>query len=740
MRNLLRTFLVVLAVMQLWGCANVRSQFFPTSHSGVVINKVTLESPAASMGITQGDRIIEVSQKDVTTPEHVKYYFDEARKRGEKHVLLLLEGRTELRFISLKIGPDLSGLVFENQIDTATTSVSKPQIGSSQSPNPTLPRMDFQRGMDAYNRGNYATALKEWMPLAEKGDAEAQYNLGFMYSKGQGVSQDHKEAVKWFRLAAKQGDSIAQHQLGVMYRDGQGVSQNYIEAIKWFRLAAEQGDSWGQHDLGAMYSLGQGVPQDQKEANKWIRLAAEQGLKYSQYELGFSYEFGIDVPQDSTEAAKWYHRAAKQSYDHASAIKWFRESAEDGDRAGQYAIGKFYEIGRVVSQDYAEALKWYRLAANQGDAYAKKELTTLEGQKTQTAGLPSALAKDTTPPTIAIATAITVKTDSPTIRGRVMDNTRVSQVTVNGVVADFENGNFSFTRYVPSSGTTVLIEAIDEWGNRSQKTVRLTRSSVQTASVSFAALNPTGFSSKTNKDAVVLIIGIADYKRTPQAKYADRDAEFFSDYARRKLGVPDRNIKVLTNEAADITDIIEAANVWLPRATKANLSDVYLFFAGHGLGSDDGDELYLLPYNGIPQLLDRTSILRSDLFKSIAATKPRSVTAFLDTCYSGTSRTEETLLASRPVLLAAKHQDVPAGFTLISAAGMDQTAKLLPEAEHGLFSYWLMKGMEGPADANGDRSITAGELHSYVLAAVSRIQRNQTPELQGDAERVLVRW
>ncbi len=351
-----------------------------------------------------------------------------------------------------------------------------------------------------------------------------------------------------------------------------------------------------------------------------------------------------------------------------------------------------------------------------------------------------AQATDTTPPSIQIASSINVQEDSPTISGKVTDANKVVQVTVNGAASKFSGNTFSFTRYVPASGTTVQIEAVDEWGNRSQKTIRLTRSAIQNVAVTFDALNPTGFSSKPNKDAVALIIGVANYKRVTDAQYADRDAEFFSDYARRKLGVPEANIKVLTNDGADFTSIIEAANVWLPKATKANRSDVYLFFAGHGLGSDDGNELYLLPTGGVPKLLDRTSILRSDLFKSIADAKPRSVTAFLDTCYSGTSRTEETLLASRPILLKSKRQDVPAGFTLISAAGMDQTAKLLPEAEHGLFSYWLMKGMEGPADGNNDRAITAGELHTYVLGQVSRLQHNQTPELQGDAERVLVRW
>ena len=71
---------------------------------------------------------------------------------------------------------------------------------------------------------------------------------------------------------------------------------------------------------------------------------------------------------------------------------------------------------------------------------------------------------------------------------------------------------------------------------------------------------------------------------------------------------------------------------------------------------------------------------------------------------------------------------------------MKQTAKMLDEAKHGLFSYYLMQGMEGDADTNKDRKITSGELHDYVLPNVFRLQRNQTPELQGSTKRVLVQW
>ncbi len=96
---------------------------------------------------------------------------------------------------------------------------------------------DFQKGYVAYQRGDYATALREWRPLAEQGDASAQTNLGFMYENGQGVPQDYGEAMKWYRRAAEQGNIKAQFDLGVMYANGLGVPQDDTEAIKWYRKA-----------------------------------------------------------------------------------------------------------------------------------------------------------------------------------------------------------------------------------------------------------------------------------------------------------------------------------------------------------------------------------------------------------------------------------------------------------------------------------------------------------------------
>jgi hypothetical protein len=105
---------------------------------------------------------------------------------------------------------------------------------------------DYQKGIAAYESGDYASALREWMPLAEGGDAYAQTILGVMYDEGQGVRQDYKTAVKWYKLAAEQGDALAQGNLGAMYAFGRSVLKDYLYAHMWSNIAATNG-----HDLDA---------------------------------------------------------------------------------------------------------------------------------------------------------------------------------------------------------------------------------------------------------------------------------------------------------------------------------------------------------------------------------------------------------------------------------------------------------------------------------------------------------
>jgi uncharacterized protein len=131
----------------------------------------------------------------------------------------------------------------------------------------------------AYKRGDYATAVRLFRPLADDGDASAQVVLGFMYKRGQGVPQDYAAAVRWYRLAAEQGDASAQADLGFMYEMGQGATQDYAEAVRWYRLAADQGVATAQAALGFMYEAGRGVPQNDVLAHMWFSVSAPRGFQ-----------------------------------------------------------------------------------------------------------------------------------------------------------------------------------------------------------------------------------------------------------------------------------------------------------------------------------------------------------------------------------------------------------------------------------------------------------------------------
>jgi hypothetical protein len=155
-----------------------------------------------------------------------------------------------------------------------------------------------------------ARAVAACRRMVDHDEAFAQFNLGYMYSHGQGVPQDYAEAARWYRKAADQGYTLAQYNFGFMYAQGQGVPQNYAEAAEWYRKAAEQGYVLAQYNLGLMYAHGQGVPQDYPEATYLFQKSADQGYADAQDNLGTMYANGLGVPKDYVQAYMWFSLAA----------------------------------------------------------------------------------------------------------------------------------------------------------------------------------------------------------------------------------------------------------------------------------------------------------------------------------------------------------------------------------------------------------------------------------------------
>ena len=131
----------------------------------------------------------------------------------------------------------------------------------------------LEEGLDAYRAKEYTKAAEFWRPLAENGDAVAQYRLGTLYEEGKGVERNDATAFTWMRRAAIQGNADAQYGVGASYVEGLGVEKDEVEAAKWFQRAANQGMVYAQINLGLLYASGTGVPQDNVEALKWLELA-----------------------------------------------------------------------------------------------------------------------------------------------------------------------------------------------------------------------------------------------------------------------------------------------------------------------------------------------------------------------------------------------------------------------------------------------------------------------------------
>jgi hypothetical protein len=139
----------------------------------------------------------------------------------------------------------------------------------------TPARAGAAEGMAAWRQGDFARALREWEPLAVRGDRVAQFNLGLMYENGQGVGRDTARAALWYRKSAEQGYAEAQNNLGRMYYMGDGVPEDYGAAVALFHRAAEQGVPFAHFFLGMIFAAGgKGVQPDPVQAYKWLTLAA----------------------------------------------------------------------------------------------------------------------------------------------------------------------------------------------------------------------------------------------------------------------------------------------------------------------------------------------------------------------------------------------------------------------------------------------------------------------------------
>jgi len=240
--------------------------------------------------------------------------------------------------------------------------------------------------------------LADLTVAANRGDPDAQNQLGVRYAQGDGVTRDDVKAVELYRLAANQGFAKAETNLGDMYFFGRGgLNRSYLDALSWYLKAAQQDSADAQYRLGYMYEKGLGTAKDVQRAVELYRSSANHGYAEAENLMGILYAVGADgIAEDDKQAVAWYQKAADQGFakaeknlgdmyffgrgvdrDYRQAMQWYGKAADQEFADAQFRLGYLYEKGLGTQQSNTDAVALYKKAARNGSVEAQRALDRL---------------------------------------------------------------------------------------------------------------------------------------------------------------------------------------------------------------------------------------------------------------------------------------------------------------------------------------------------------------------------
>lgn len=585
---------------------------------------------------------------------------------------------------------------------------------------------------------NYTEALKYFQKAANNGDAYSYAWIAKIYYYGNGCAQNYEEAFKWFLKAANAGQTVVYGWLGLVYYEGKGCNKNYGEAIKWLKKAAENGDSSCYGYLGSSYY----ELQDFQEAFKWTSKAVENGDIASNTGLGIMYVNGLGTELNEKKALDCFKKAASigdavacfwlgsmyfdgkgTSINEAEGFKWTQKAAEKGYVGSYIALGFCFEEGKGIGKnideaitwykkaydknvsnapmflcttyysqkDYAEAKKWAELTINQKE-YALVGYRILALLNMYGLGIPQNKNKAFE----LIAKAI----DEARQKGGSMPNT----LDVEGELY-LANNNISKAREIYND---ILKKTPDFYTQKETKLSKFMKEH-KGGDVDFDIPIADNVSNHT----FAVIISNEKYQMEKFVQYAENDGKAFTEYCKKTLGLPEKNVHFVTN--ATLNNIKHEIK-WLQDVITVYNGDakIIFYYAGHGIPDEQNKSAYLLPIDGYGSDVT-TGYALEDLYKALGSLPSKSVTVFLDACFSGAKRDGEMLASARGVAIKVKQATPVGNIVVFSAAQGDETAYPYKEEEHGLFTYYLLKKLQ---ETKGD--VTLGELGDYIKTQVER--------------------
>jgi hypothetical protein len=240
---------------------------------------------------------------------------------------------------------------------------------------------------------------------------------------------------------------------------------------------------------------------------------------------------------------------------------------------------------------------------------------------------------------------------------------------------------------------------------------------------------------KPNKNAYAIVIGIEQYRqKLPKADYAVNDAKLVGEYLSRVMGYPEENIVTITNEHATKSDFEKYFEQWLVNHIEKD-STLFIYYSGHGAPNPKTGDAYLVPYDGDPAFIAQTGYPLKKLYGVLGKLPAKEIVVALDSCFSGGGGRSVIARGMRPLVIDLQGSaSISRNMAVLSASSGEQTSSTYDEKGHGLFTYFLLKGIKSGNVLKPDGSIRVKNLYDYLKPQVERIARRQfnneqTPQL-----------
>jgi TPR repeat protein len=584
------------------------------------------------------------------------------------------------------------------------------------------------------------------------GNAAGCYDIGLMYLNGAGsaVVKDPKLAVPLLKRACTGGNADSCNDLGVMYDRANGVEKDEVRASALYEKACEGNDSWGCNNLALMYRDGRGVPGDPARAAELFRKGCELGHAGACNDLGVAYEIGRGVAKDEPKAVVLYQKgcdgkdyiactnlgfmyrdAVGVSKDEGHAVQEFILACDGGDARGCFGVGYALATGKGAPKDEPRAIKLYQKSCDGHYALACNNLGLMVRDG-------SGIGKDENRSVQLFKAACEAGEANGCsnlgfayeyARGVSMDEAKAAELYQKACQGSLASGCDNFKRLTQENRSLAhnSSPAQQAQGNPAAQSAVTTRGG--------ATATPMAI----KREQWALVVGISKYGTGVEGlRFARKDAEAFYNLllSPNGGGFPRDHVLKLVDEEATSVRVRGGVRDFLGQAGKDDVVEV--FFAGHGAPDPrHPSALYLLTYDTNPDHLGETAFdmdeIRSALERTISAER---VIVYVDACHSaGISTLNTRALPNERELLNRYLTTLTQSSPAIAMFSSTETNELSQEGEqwgggHGVFTYYLLQGLQGAADRDKDGIVTLRELADYVEDNVKAATKNaQHPRL-----------